>query len=70
MTARQKLKELELDYHKIAEFFGYSSAAFANSTRRELIEKGVLRVVNHIQEGGQNKNDPNKDQPTKGDELA
>lgn len=70
MTARQKLKEIGLDYHKIAEFFGYSSAAFANSTRRELIEKGVLRVVEHIQEGGKNKNEPDADQSAKSDEPA
>ena len=58
MTPRQKLKSLGLDYHKIAEFFGYSSAAFANSTRRELIETGVLKVIEHVQAGGQNKNLP------------
>ena len=51
MTDRKKLKELGLDYHKIAEFFGYSSASFANSTRRKLIEKGVLRVVEYIKDG-------------------
>lgn len=60
MTARQKLKELGLDYHKIAEFFGYSSAAFANSTRRELIEEGIVKVIEHVQEGGQNKNEDRK----------
>ena len=49
MTNRQKLKSLGLDYHKIAEFFGYSSAAFANSTRRELIEAGIVRVIEHVQ---------------------
>lgn len=70
MTDRQKLKELGLDYHKIAEFFGYSSAAFANSTRRELIEKGVLRVVEYIQEGGKNKNGDNPQETAKVDEPA
>lgn len=70
MTDRQKLKELGLDYHKIAKFFGYSSAAFANSTRRELIEQGVLQVIQHVQEGGQNKNEPNADQPATKDEPA
>jgi hypothetical protein len=68
MTPRKKLKEIGLDYHKIAEFFGYSSAAFANSTRREFIEEGVLKVVEHIQIGGQNKNGDNADQSATGTE--
>lgn len=70
MTNRQKLKELELDYHKIAEFFGYSSAAFANSTRRELIEEGIVKVIYHVQERWKNKNGDNADQSAKGDEPA
>lgn len=70
MTNREKLKELGLDYHKIAEFFGYSSATFANSTRRELIEKGVLRVVDHVQAGVKNKNGDSPQESAKIDEQA
>jgi len=59
MTTRQKLKDLGLDYHKIAEFFGYKSATFANSSRRELIEEGVLKVIEHIREiEDQSSNEP------------
>ena len=56
VTNRQKLKSLGLDYHKIAELFGYSSAAFANSTRRELIEAGIVRVIEHVQKSKEQNN--------------
>jgi hypothetical protein len=49
MTTRQQLKSLGLDYHKIAEFFGYENGgSFANSTRRKQIEEGILKVINHV----------------------
>jgi len=48
MTTRQKLKSYGLDYHKIAEFFGYNSNTFSATSSRNRIEEGVLKVVEHI----------------------
>lgn len=51
MTVRKKLKALGLDYHKLAEFFGYQSpTAFSSSSARKRTEEGVLKCIEFIKE--------------------
>jgi hypothetical protein len=70
MTDRKKLKELGLDYHKIAEFLDMTPGAFQNSSARERYESAILRSVLYVQEGGKSKNGPNAEQPNTGDNLV
>lgn len=70
MTDRQKLKEMGLDYHKIAEFLDMTPGAFQNSSARKRYESAILKSILYIQEGGKNKNGDNPQEPATGDEPA
>lgn len=50
MTDRQRLKELGLDYHKIAEFLDMTPGAFQNSSARKRYETAILKSIMYVQE--------------------
>lgn len=47
-TPREQLKQLGLDYHKIAEFFNMSPSSFKNSSARERYESAILKAIQYI----------------------
>ena len=50
MTIKQLKKELGLNQKDLAEFFGMSYGAFANSTAKNRYEKAIIKFYKYINE--------------------